>query len=159
EIRGEFLEDCRLHACSADKALQCVLYSSGFATRPHFSKPLELKLKPARIQVVTVRAGGEPVEGAHVVFPGDCSKIEGVTGFDGPARLMIPSEEQPKFFVAWHPRRGVAGRIEFPNELPHDPIDVALAAPAVHTIKVLDPDGKPAPDVRLRLEATLDGGV
>src|SRR5262249_10253448 len=59
-LRSEFELDCRLHARSADATCQGTHRVPAATARIELMHPIELRLAPARRQVVTVLSEGNP---------------------------------------------------------------------------------------------------
>ncbi len=143
QLRDVFENCARLHASSADGKLQTTLMVSSAAARTSFASGVDLSLSPALTHEVIVLSGGRPVEGARVAATGQQFKVCGVTGRDGKVKLQLPATERLTTLVAWHPELGVNGADNLNKLPPTDTTSLALLPPAPHTIRVIDPDGKP----------------
>lgn len=151
QLRDIFENCARLHASSADGKHQTTLMVSSAAARTSFASGVDLSLSPALTHEVIVLSGGRPVEGARVAATGQQFKVCGVTGRDGKVKLQLPATERLTTLVAWHPELGVNGADNLNKLPPTDTTNLALLPPAPHTIRVIDPDGKPVGGLELNI--------
>lgn len=148
-ISGEFLDDVRLHARSADGSQQTTRLIPVWDVRSVATAPIELKLEPAIAFDVSVIADRRPVEGVRVGAVGMASRVQGLTNTDGKVRLLLPASDRIVALAAWHPERGVCGN-QYPNGLPADrAARLVLLPPAPLRIRAVDPEGRPVGGLRL----------
>ena len=155
-LRGRFGNGGRLHASSADGSHQAVWTVSADLARVVLGSPLELRLAPATSHRVTVLAEGRPVEGAQVAASGDDFHVQGTTGRDGTVLLQLPATRKLEELVAWHPGLGVGGVRNRDTGLGGDSTRLSLRPRGSHTIRVVDPDGKPVAGLELALNVRTE---
>ena len=141
-----------LHAHSAaDWRLQaCQEMPAGHA-RIAVKRPLELKLMPANEQRALVKSQGKPVSGVRLVAIGNAFRAEGTTGLDGRASLWIPPGRDWHVMAAWDPKLGGAVNQSYRASRPASVVELALASPRPHTIRLVDQGGNPMRDLRFSL--------
>jgi hypothetical protein len=157
-VRGVFGNMARFHARSSDGALHATKLIASDAVRTLSANAIELTLEPGVDQDVVVRADGQPVDGAQVVATGDTFRALGITASDGKLRLQLPARDRVRTLVAWHPERGVRGAANFESGLPLGKIELSLLPPGPPLrIRVLDPDDRPVPGVKLGVNVLVEG--
>jgi hypothetical protein len=111
--------------------------------------------KNENILIVRVTAEGKPVAGAQVVALYVEKLPIAVTDRDGLTRVSLPPGGKINGLVALHPTLGMDGHwFGFPTEpsTVGGPFQLALAPPRPHTLRVVDAEGKPVPNVRCVIE-------
>jgi hypothetical protein len=148
-LSGEFLDDVRLHARSADGAQQTTRLIPVWDVRSVAAAPIELKLEPAIAFDVTVVADRRPVEGASVGALGMASRVQGRTDRDGKVRLLLPASDRIVGLVGWHAKLGVNGN-QYADGLPANrAARLVLLPPAPLRIRAVDPEGRPVRRLKL----------
>jgi hypothetical protein len=141
----------RIYARSEDWRQQALHSISPAGARVDFQQPLELKLAPAHQRRVLVTSEGKPAQDVRLAAYGS---VKARTGSDGMASLWLPVT---KGFVidAWHPQLG-GGRVIVKDEAAAaKTIEVPLAPPKPHTIRVVDQDGKPVAGLHSSLSVQM----
>jgi hypothetical protein len=156
-LTGDFCDDCRLFVHSADARNQLAYRLSASDARERLTKPVELKLAPAREHVVSVSSEGKPVAGVHVAAAGFSFHMNGVTGQDGKATLHILDDEKLVEVVAWHPKLGAAGRRDLTQGLAGTQSQLSLLEPAAFKVRVIDQNGQAVGDVELAASVNVEG--
>jgi hypothetical protein len=152
QLRGVFGNGAPLHASSADGSHQTTLRIAAGAARNASASLIELRLAPASTHEVTVVSDGKPVEGAQVVCAGTGFHVEGLSDSQGKVTLRYPAHAEIREIVAWHPQLGVDG-VRASEDGAKRSLDqmrrLSLRAPAPHTIRVVDTEGKGVGDLKL----------
>jgi hypothetical protein len=164
QLRAVFGNGCSLHAASADASAQTVHTVASVATRTRFVEPLELTLVPALAHEVTVLSRGNPVSGAHVAAEGPGYEVQGVTGADGKAQLLLPATPRLNTLAAWHPTLGIGGMRDHDQGARARPTplsqarttELSLLPPAPLKIRVLEVDGRPVGGLTLGVSARTE---
>jgi len=107
------------------------------------------------VLVVRVTSDNKPVAGAHVAALHLDEHATALTDGDGLARVPLPAGGKINWLVALHAKLGIGGHsFGFPTKPPiaGGPFPIALAPPGTHTVRVVDPDGKPVPNVRCAVD-------
>jgi hypothetical protein len=149
QVRGVFGNTARLHARSADGALQATRMISSDAVRAASESELQMTLAPAVDHEILVLAEGHPVEGAEVVAWGDPFRVRSATGKDGRVVLRIPAGDRIGQVIAWHPQHGLRAWSDLEVGPPTTRTELILHAPAPFLVRVLDPDDRPIPNLEL----------
>jgi beta-lactamase regulating signal transducer with metallopeptidase domain len=154
-IRAIFGQGARIHARSADGNLQATLQATAPEVRTAFAKPVELTLVPAVDHLVRVTSNGKPVADAQVVAQSNYFKVTGATGQNGAVKLKLPADDRLNAVSAWHATLGIAGVWELGEKPPQPKTALSLHPPAPVTIRLIDPEDKPVPDLEFCVRAVL----
>ncbi len=127
-----------LHAHTPDWRLQVCHWISAGHARIALRQPVELKLAPANEQRVLVKSQGRPVGGIRLVAIGNSFRASGITGIDGRASLWIPHGGDWHVIAAWDARLGGAVLQCYSPSRPSGVVELALASPRPHTIRLVD---------------------
>lgn len=147
-LDGIFGNGARLIAATADGRHQASLWIAANEVRTTFAMPIEFKLSPSLVHPVTVMHDGQPAVGVRVVAQGFAFHVEATTDAQGEAEIRYPSDEQLREIVAWHPTLGIAGHRSADDHQFGETTQLDLETPASHTVRLIDPDGKPAAGVK-----------
>jgi hypothetical protein len=112
--------------------------------------------KTENVLVVRVTSDGKPVAGAEVVANASDDLPAALTGGDGLARVPLPAGGKINWLVALHPTLGVGGhQFGFATKLPTSGghFELALVPPKPHTVRVVDVEGRPVPDLTCVVES------
>ncbi len=113
-----------------------------------------------KILVVRVTAADKPVAGAQVaaILLGDFHTA--LTNADGLARVPLPAGGKVNGIVALHPELGIGGG-EFGFPTPAKPptagglFQISLAPARPHTLRVVDAEGRPVPNLKCSVATVL----
>ena len=113
-----------------------------------------------KILVVRVTADGKPVAGAQVGVRLLDDFQTALTNADGLARVPLPAGGKVNGVVALHPALGIGGGwFGFPT--PAKPptagglFQISLAPARPHTVRVVDAEGRPVPDLKCSVPIVL----
>ena len=152
-LSHEFGWGSSLNARTEDWRLQASLRVPREKARALFARPVEIRLSPAREQLVSVTFQNQPVAGAHVVaVDGANYRVPGLTDREGRARLRLPAGDKLNRIVAWHPAFGAGGQsfgYSGASVPASNPLQVTILPAKPHTIRVVDSDGRPVPNLEI----------
>jgi hypothetical protein len=112
--------------------------------------------KTENVLVVHVTCDGKPVAGAEVVANFINDLPTAVTDRDGLAHVPLPAGGKINGLVALHPKLGMGGQwFGFPTKPPTSGghFELALVPPKAHTVRVVDVEGRPVPDLMCAVES------
>jgi hypothetical protein len=161
-LRHAFDWGASLNARSDDWRLQASIAVPRDKAREMFARPVEIRLKPAREQVVSVTFQGKPVADASVMAVEQLNgKIPARTDHDGQARLWLPADVKLRTIVAFHPSFGAGGfGFDDTNALPPQGVlSLAIQPAQPHKIRVVDGQGQPVPDLELAVTCNVAGWI
>jgi hypothetical protein len=151
QLRHVFGTRCGIHAHTPDWQLQATFSVPADQVRLALKRPLELKLRPAHEQRVSVKAGGRPATGVRVAAMHWDFKAEGTTGPGGLATLWLPHNRDWNKIAAWDRKRGLAETYSMGKSPPSGIVELALQPSWPRVIRVVNERKRPMRDLSFSL--------
>jgi hypothetical protein len=155
QTTARFENGVNLHVRTADGSQQAIYALSPPSVRVTVRKPLEIKLRLASPQKVSVSAANNPVVDAQVIVTGHGFTARAKTDTAGQAAVRIPAGALLKSVAAFHPTLGVGGEYFDEKSEQKETYPIELLPPAPHEVHLVDDEDRPIPNFDLGVAVSV----